>query len=159
MWGQRRIDTGVVKGTFGGKEPWSGPALTGAIWDFPTVTGIWNSCAISVAPVDNRPLTDKLHHLKKMWHVTCDMWHVTRYTWQVTGDRWHMTYDMLWGVYILSKFRLPSCSVLWYMIFWRLEGKGSPTHSLNEQINHEADCRTASARPGLLNRCGVINSV
>ena len=74
------------------------------------------------------------------------MWHVKRDTWHVTRDMRHVTYDMLWGVNILSKFQLPSSSGLWYMIFWRLGGKGW----LTELINHKADCRTAPAIPGLL---------
>ena len=49
-----------------------------------------------VGPVDNRPSTNKLHHLifKKntcdTWHVTRDMWHMTCDTWHVTHDTWHV---------------------------------------------------------------------
>ena len=80
------------------------------------------------------------------WHVTCDMWHVTYDTWHVTRDMWHVTCDMLWGVYILSKFRLPSSSGLWFMICWKLGGKGW----LNEWMSNEADCRTAPPTLGPL---------
>ena len=79
-----------------------------------------------------------------IWHVTCDMWHVTR-------DMWHMTCDMLWGVNILSTFPLPSFYGLWFMIFWRLGGKGSRTDLINQLINDKGVCRTAPATPGLLN--------
>ena len=56
-----------------------------------------------VGPVDNRPSTDKLHHLvlkknkikNKIKIVTRDMWHMTR-------DTWHET--RLGGMNILSKF-------------------------------------------------------
>ena len=67
-----------------------------------------------------------------MWHVTCDTWHVT--------------YDMLLGVNNLSKFQLPSSSGLWFMILWRLRGKGW----LTDWLSNEAECRTAPATPGLL---------
>ena len=96
-----------------------------------------------VGPVDNRPSTDKLHQFvkneeekKRVWQIKNnkkknDMWHVTRDTWHKTHDMRHVTYDMLWGVNLLSKLQLPSSSGLWFMIFWRLGGKGW----LNELIN------------------------
>ena len=71
------------------------------------------------------------------------MWHVTR-------DMRRVTCDMLLGVNILSKFQLPSSSGWWFMIFWRLGGKGWLTDWLSELMNDEADCRTAPASPGLL---------
>ena len=98
-----------------------------------------------VGPVDNRPSTNKHHHVvhkkknkKKMWHVTrdmChvtrDMCHVTRDTWHVTCDTWHVTCDTLGGVNILSKFQLPSSYRLWFGILWRSGGKGSRTQWMN----------------------------
>ena len=72
--------------------------------------------------------------------MPCDKWHMTR-------DMQHVTCDMLWGVNILSKFQLPSSSGFWFMIFWRLGGKGWVT----EFMSNESDCRTALATPGLLN--------
>ena len=57
-----------------------------------------------VGPVDNRPSTDKLHHFVPPRKVTCDMWQVTC---------------------ILSKFQIPSSYCFWFMILWRLGGKGS----------------------------------
>ena len=117
-------------------------------------SGMMQNKLDGVGPVDNRPSTNKLHHFKTkkidMRQVTCDMWHVTRDTWHMTHDMRHVTWDMLWGVNIFSKFQLPSSSGLWFMIFWRLGGKGSLTHSLNEWINYGGDCRTAPATPGLL---------
>ena len=74
-----------------------------------------------VGPVDNTSSTNKLHHFVK----TRDMWHVTR-------DKWHLICDILWGVNTLSKFKLPSSSGLWFMIFYRLGGKGSLTDWMNE---------------------------
>ena len=115
-----------------------------------------------VGPVDNRPFTNKLHHFvqknKKTcdtWHVTCDMWHV------MTCDTWHVTHDMwlvVWGN-ILSKFQLPSSYGLWFMISWRLGGKGWLTHSLTQSINDEGVCRTAPATPGLLIRIQLYPSL
>ena len=95
-----------------------------------------------VGPVDNRPSTNKLHQFVKKKHVTCDMWHVTRDIWHM----WHATCDLLWGMNILSKFQLPTSSDLWFMIFWRLGGKGWLSHLMS----NEADCRTAPATQGLL---------
>ena len=83
-------------------------------------------------------------------NVTYDMWHVTHDPWHVTCDMWHVV-----GVNILSKLQLPSSSGLWFMIFWRLGRKGSLSDSLNESINHKADCRTALATQGLLKRLGT----
>ena len=100
------------------------------------ITSIYN--LDGVRPVDNRPSTDKLHHLvrkkkkKKKWHVTCDTWHVTRDMWHMTCGTWHLTRDTFWGVNILSKFQLPSSYCLWFMILWRSGGKGSRTDSMNE---------------------------
>ena len=87
-----------------------------------------------VGPVDNRPSTNKLHHLVKK-NVTCDIWHVTCDTWHMTRDMRHVTCDMLWAVNLLSKFQLPSSSGLWVMIFWRLGGKGSHSDWINEWMN------------------------
>ena len=78
------------------------------------------------------------------------MWHITRHMWHVTRDMQHVICDMSWGVNILSKFQRPSSSGLWFMIFWRLGWKDWMTESMNQWINHEADCRTAPATPGLL---------
>ena len=83
-----------------------------------------------------------------MGHTTCDAWHLTHDRWHMTCDIWHMTCDMLWGVNILSKFQLPSCYGLWFIISWTLGGKGSRTDWL---INDKGVCRTAPAKPGLLN--------
>ena len=97
-------------------------------------------------PVDNRP-SPKNHPqalCKKKKKIACDTWHVTH-------DTWHMTCDTLWGVDILSKFQLPSSYGLWFMISWRLGGKGWPT----ELMNHGGDCRTAPVTPGLL----IINII
>ena len=63
-----------------------------------------------VGPVDNRPLTDKLHLFSSffdMWHVTCDMWHGTH-------DTWHMTHRGLQA--LCQKFRSLALTVweLWY---------------------------------------------
>ena len=94
-----------------------------------------------VGPVDNRPFTNKLHHLvrkkerKKMWHVTCDTWHV-------------------WGGNILSNFQLPSSYRLRFMMLWRSGGKGW----VNQLINDEAVYRTAPATPGLLNISNMVTS-
>ena len=95
-----------------------------------------------VGLVDNRPFTNKLHHLvQKMWHVTHDMWHKTRDTWHVTCnmwhvacDMWHMTHDMLWEVKIHSRVQLPSSYSLWFMIFWRFGGKCWRTQLSAESI-------------------------
>ena len=60
-----------------------------------------------VGPVDNRPATNKLHHIVRrkkeeekncdMWHVTCDTWHVTGDMRHMTHDTWQMTHDMFGG--------------------------------------------------------------
>ena len=63
-----------------------------------------------VGPVDNRPSTNKLHHLKKKKiHVTLDMWHVTR-------DMWHVTHDTFVGVIFSQNFSSLALTVcdLWY---------------------------------------------
>ena len=59
---------------------------------------------------------------------------------------WHGTRDMLWGVIILWKFQLPYFYGLWFMLSWRLGGKGWRT----ELMNYKGVCRTAPATPGLL---------
>ena len=74
-------------------------------------------------------------------HVTCDMW-------QVTSNTWHMTCVMLWGVNNFSRFQLPSSNGLWFMIFWRFGGKGSPNDWLTDSINDKGVCRTPPATPG-----------
>ena len=66
--------------------------------------------------------------------------------WVKTLDTWHVKRDTFWGVNILSKFKLPSYSYLWFMILWRSVGKGS----LNQSVNHEAIYWTAPATPDLL---------
>ena len=96
-----------------------------------------------VGPVDNRPSTNKFHNFvkkkkMKIGHMTHDMWHVTCGT-------WHMTCDML--------FRLPSSYALWFMISWRLGGKGSRSY----QMNDGGDCRTAPATPGLLKQLDALH--
>ena len=101
-----------------------------------------------VGPVDNRPSTDKLHHIvkkKKMWYLTRDTRHMTH-------DTWHMTHDMFGGVDILSKFQLPSSYCLWFMILWRSGGKGW----LTDLISDKAVYRTAPATPGLLK---IVNHI
>ena len=102
-----------------------------------------------VGPIDKRPSTDILHHFvqkKQKKHVTHYM---TRDTWHMTCDTWHVTRDMLeGGTNILSKFWLLSSYCLWFMILWRYGGKGSLTHSLND----EAVYRTVPATPALLIR-------
>ena len=108
-----------------------------------------------LGPVNNRPSTNKLHHFVKK---KCDMWQVTCDTWNVTRDMWHVTCGMLWGVNIVSKFQLLSYSGLWFMIFWRLGGKGWFTNSLNESMNDKADCRTAPATPGLVKIISISGS-
>ena len=63
-----------------------------------------------VGHVDNRPSTDKLHHIvkkKEEKKVTCDMWHVTR-------DMWHMTCLEGWTFsQNFSSLALTVCD-LWY---------------------------------------------
>ena len=104
-----------------------------------------------VGPVDNRPSSNKVHQFvkkkKNVKQMIYEMWHVTRDILHVTRDMRHVIYDMLLGVNILLKFQLPSSSGLWFMIFWRLGGKGW----LSDLMNDEANCRTAPATPGLLN--------
>ena len=81
-----------------------------------------------VGPVDNRPSTDKLHHLSErrkkkeknyMWHVTCDTWHVTR-------DMSHVTHSVGWT--FSQNFSFLALPV------WDWEdilGKGSLSYSIN----------------------------
>ena len=118
--------------------------------------------SLVVGPVGNRPSTDKLHHFVQKrrrrkncgmwlmtfdtWNVTLDMWHMTCDTRHMASDMLHVTCDMLWGVYILLIFQLPRSYGLWFMIFWRFGGNGSPT----EWINYKGVCRIAPATPGLL---------
>ena len=66
---------------------------------------------------------------------TSDWWQLKLPLVRLFGDRWHLTCEILWGVNILSKFQPPSSSDLWFMIFWRLGGKGWLTDSLNEWMN------------------------
>ena len=88
------------------------------------------------SPVDDRPSIDKLHLFVQKEKKKSYTWHVTR--------------DMFGWVNILSKFQLPSSYRFWFMILWRYVRKRL-TESINESMNDEAVCRTASATPGLSN--------
>ena len=65
-----------------------------------------------------------LSETKKMWHLTPEMWH------------------MGGGVFIFSKFQLPSSYGLGVILFWRFGEKGL----LNKWMNQ-------SVTPGLLKSC------
>ena len=91
------------------------------------------------APLITDPLTISFNTLRKkkkkksdMWHMTCDTWHVTHDMWHLTHDMWHVGGGP--GVNILSNFQLPSSYGLWFMIFWRLGGKGWRTELINQWV-------------------------
>ena len=112
-----------------------------------------------IGPVDNRPSTDKLHRFVKkkncdQWHMTCDMWHTTCDTQHATHNMRHV----VGGEHSL-KFQLPSSYGLWFMISWRLGGKGWPTELINESMNYEAVYRTAPGTPGPLKTRNVIKKL
>ena len=74
----------------------------------------------------------KLWHLTlDTWHLTPDTWYVTHETWNVTRDTWLVTRDTWWEVNILSKFQLPGSYGLGVLMFWRFEGKGRISQSIN----------------------------
>ena len=85
-----------------------------------------------VGLVDNRPSTDKFHHIAKK-NVTCYTWHVTHVThdtrhitcdtWHMTCDVWHVTHDRWGEVNLLLKCQLPSSYGLGVKVFWRYLGK------------------------------------
>ena len=77
-----------------------------------------------------------------MWHLTPDTWHLTCDTWHLTCDMWHMV-----GCEHSQKCQPPSFNTLGFMISWRLQGKGW----INELMSARGDCRTALAKPSLLN--------
>ena len=105
-------------------------------------------------PVDNRPSTNKLHHLvpKKMtcdtWNVTHDTWHVTCDTRHVTQDMWHVTWCGGWTFsQNFSSLAFTVCD-LWY--FELLEEKANwLTDWINKWMTNQAVCRTALTTPGL----------
>ena len=68
-----------------------------------------------------------------MWHVTYDWWQAKRYTWNVTHGRWWTFYQ--------------NVRSLAFKIIWTKE---SPTEWMNELINDECVCKTATATLPLL---------
>ena len=79
-----------------------------------------------------------------MWHMTHDMWHGTHDTWHATCDMWRV----MGGEYYL---KTSAPQLFWFVIYEILKIRRTRlTDWINELINHEADCKTAPATPGLL---------
>ena len=99
-----------------------------------------------VGPIDNRPSSDKLHHIVKkksdMWYVTCDTWHFTHDTWYVTRDMWHV---QGWSC---SQNFSPLAFTVCYL--WYYEDSEEKADWLNQWMNDEAVYRTAPATQDLL---------
>ena len=95
---------------------------------------------------------------KKRRKNTCQRQHWTHDTWCMTCDTWNVTYDMLqvtydwwWEVNIIKTFQVPSSYGCGVKVFWRYFVK-SVTLLIYQWISDIGVCRTAPAKPGLLNR-------
>ena len=99
-----------------------------------------------LSPVDNRPSTNNLHHLKKkLWHVTRDMWQVTCAMWHMIGDMGYVVggeYSLKMSAPLLLQFVIYDISKMW---------RKRITLSVNQLINAKGVYRTAPSTPGLLN--------